>query len=140
MFRDRLIPCKALIQAAQTTEYKDIIDATCGIAFLGTPHQGSTASPIGAFIAWLTTPFFGSNKMLLKSLQWHTAELSNLNESFSNVIKDQEKEIKLFSFYEMINTLFLSILPIGLVGSTPYSSPYHSHLQGCRKGFRDNGI
>jgi hypothetical protein len=115
-----------LVQAAQRPEYRDIIDATCGIAFLGTPHQGSSASAIGAFIAWLTTPFFGSNKMLLKSLQWHTAELSNLHENFHNMIKSQEKEIKIFSFYETGNTLLFNILPVGLVS---FHSFFFSFLQ-----------
>jgi hypothetical protein len=98
------------------------------MAFLGTPHQGSSASAIGAFVAWLTTPLFGSNKMLLKSLQWHAAELSNLKESFHNIIKSQEREIKIFSFYETVDTLLLNILPVGLVSSPPLSHHFTTNI------------
>jgi len=61
--------------------------------------------------------------MLLRSLQRHTIDLSYQKESFSNIIKDQEKEreIKIFSLYETMPTLFLDILPIGLVSAAPFS-------------------
>ena len=61
--------------------------------------------------------------MLLKSLHWHAAELSNLKESFHNIIKSQENGIKIFSFYETVDTLLLNILPVGLV-SFPFF-PHH---------------
>ena len=102
---------KALIRAAKNEEYEDIRDAMCGIVFLGTPHQGSSASAIGSLLAWLTTPFFGSNKMLLRSLQWHTAELANLQQAF---LESFPKGSLVFSLYETLPTLAFGI-PIGLV-------------------------
>jgi hypothetical protein len=110
-----LIKCsnkfKALIRAAKSEEYEDIREALCGIVFLGTPHQGSSASSIGSFLAWLTARFFGSNMMLLKSLQWHASELSNLHQAF---LESFPKGTLVFSFYETLPTLVSSI-SIGLV-------------------------
>jgi hypothetical protein len=49
--------------------------------------------------------------MLLKSLQWHTAELSNLQQAF---LESFPEGTLVFSFYETLPTLAFNI-PIGLV-------------------------
>jgi hypothetical protein len=50
--------------------------------------------------------------MLLRSLQWHTAELTNLQQAF---LESFPKGTLVFSLYETLPTLAFGI-PIGLVG------------------------
>jgi hypothetical protein len=64
-------------------------------------------------VALLTTPFFGSNKMLLKALHWHSEDLVNIHDNFMSSYP--EERCLTFSCYETKDTLFLGFLPIGLV-------------------------
>ena len=84
--RTLLIFRQAICQAETDVRFKDTYNATCGVIFLGTPHQGSDASYPGLLIALLTTPFFGSKAVLLRLLQKHSTELSTLKEKFSQTI------------------------------------------------------
>ena len=103
-------------------DYRDILNATCGIIFLGTPHQGSDVSSLGAFAASVTSLLFGSNKMLLISLQKHSAGLSDLQNNFSASIS---KDIILYSFYETMPTYIFNCIPVGLVSLETISRSYY---------------
>ena len=124
--RRNLILLQAICQAETDTDFKDIYDATCGIIFLGTPHQGSDSSYPGLLVASLTTPLFGSNAMLLRLLQKHSTELSILRQKFSQTIsrmKDSHTQIKdchtrlplLYNFIETKNTLLFNFISLGRV-------------------------
>jgi hypothetical protein len=100
------------LRAEQDPSIEEIHNATCGIVFLGTPHKGSDVAWFGVCLAWITAPFFGSNKMLLKSLTYHDAELVNRQFLFSSSCGPQ---MKICSFYETLPTRFMGF-PLGLVG------------------------
>ncbi len=123
--RTFLIIPQAICQAE--TDFKDICDATCGIIFLGTPHQGSDASYPGLLLALLTTPIFGSKAVLLRLLQKHSTELSTLREKFSRAIsrmKDSHTQMRkdpyerlplVYSFIETKDTLIFNFISLGRV-------------------------
>ena len=127
--RTFLIIRQAICQADPDPDgdYKDIYDATCGIIFLGTPHQGSDASYPALLIALLTTPFFGSNAMLLRILQKHSMELSTLRENFSHRINQMRKSHNqmredhygwlplIYAFIETKDTLMFNFISLGRV-------------------------
>ena len=123
--RTILIIPQAICQAE--TDSKDIYDATCGIIFLGTPHQGSDASYPGLLLALLTTPIFGSKVVLLRLLQKHSTELSTLRKMFSRTIsrmKDSHTQMRekpyerlplIYTFIETKDTLVFNFLSLGRV-------------------------
>ena len=122
---------QALALASSDEEYKDIQDATCAIIFLGTPHQGSGISMFGSAIALLTTPLFGSNKMLMRALQRNSTDLSNLHESFTRKLPDN---ILVVSLFETKATTIFGV-PLGLVCLLIFSVRLLI-LIGRRKKFR----
>ncbi|KAH8878672.1 hypothetical protein GQ53DRAFT_81806 [Thozetella sp. PMI_491] len=102
---------------------REIMDDTCGIIFLGTPHQGSSVSVLGAVMAFLTG-FLGSNATLLLSLKSHQDQLSDLADAFRTSMAQKEdrrqkegrrQKAKIKSFYETKPTYLLGWLSIGLV-------------------------
>ncbi|KAJ9660144.1 hypothetical protein H2201_007051 [Coniosporium apollinis] len=97
-----LVLKEALVRASIGEEYKNIRDATCGVIFLGTPHQGSSVSTLGALAARLTR-LFGSDTTQLVYLQMHSRELANLQARFRKGITEGTK---MFSFYETFPTCF----------------------------------
>jgi hypothetical protein len=118
-----LIACKVLISPRQAIcsagdDEEDILNEMCGFVFLGTPHQGSSVSVLGAIAAYVTG-FLGSNTMLLRSLIQRKAQLSDLNEKFMKIInlkKGQGQNIDLVSFTETKPTYMFNCFSIGLVG------------------------
>lgn len=104
--------CQALIQAREIKEFNEIFDAVSGVLFLGTPHQGSQMSWAAKLLAILTTPFFGSNKMLLRTLEYHEDGLINLQQQFSRLLDKTDKQV--YAFYESLPTRVFG-LSVGLV-------------------------
>jgi hypothetical protein len=104
-----------------------IADDTCGIIFLGTPHQGSPVSVAGATVTFLTG-FLGSNTTLLLSLRNHQAQLTDLERRFRYCMELKERrrqKTEMISFCEAKPTYVLGWLSIGIVSaSTPYISSY----------------
>lgn len=68
-------------------------------------------------MAAATTPLFGSNKMLLKSLQRNNAELSDLQDNFDAC---KPESAVLYSFYEKMPTLLFNYISVGLVGRATF--------------------
>ncbi|KAK1634576.1 hypothetical protein BDP81DRAFT_462415 [Colletotrichum phormii] len=97
---------------------------TCGIIFLGTPHQGSSLSAAGALLSKLTG-FLGSNTTLLIALQSNQTQPSDLEAKFRRVAAD--KQIK--SFFETKPTFFGG-LSIGLVVSRDSATGYSNDSVG----------
>ncbi|KAM3563321.1 hypothetical protein ARSEF4850_002388 [Beauveria asiatica] len=98
---------------------QDIVDATSGILFLGTPHQGSSVSIAGAVLAWMTG-LLGSNTTLLLSLKSNDQQLSTLAANFKQCIassnKRRQENIRISSFYETKKTYLLG-LSLGVIVS-----------------------
>ncbi|CCF33002.1 peptidase C14 [Colletotrichum higginsianum] len=93
-----------------------IRDDTCGIVFLGTPHQGSSLSTAGALVAKLTG-FLGSNTTLLLALRSRGSQLLILERRFRRLVSDQKRDFisKIISFCETKPTFVLGWLSVGLV-------------------------
>ena len=106
---------QAICEAENDEDFKDVHSATSGVIFLGTPHQGSNTSSLGKLVALLTAPFFGSNAMLLRLLQKHSYDLSDLNDMFSQTIQRLQTPPLLQSFIETRHTLLFGWIPLGLV-------------------------
>jgi hypothetical protein len=110
------------------SEAEKIRQATQTILFLGTPHTGSKATKLASFllhylglIAWMC----GSKLLLLKSLEWHSEGLRDLDIEFSETCPEH---ISLYSFYETKDSYF-GIINLGRIADFTSST-----LIGYRKG------
>ena len=98
---------------------KDVVDNTCGIVFLGTPHNGSSLSTAAA-IAAAVSGILGSDATLLFALKDRSPQLSDLEASFRALVNQQEgrkEKLKIVSFYERLPTFALGLFSIGLVST-----------------------
>ena len=98
---------------------RDVIDSTCGIIFLGTPHQGSSVSRLGS-IAARVTGFLGSNTGLLLHLTSHSTELSDLDVRFVDCMVEKEKrrqKTEIVAFCETKPSYLFGWLSVGLVSA-----------------------
>lgn len=108
-------------------ESSNILEDTCGIIFLGTPHQGSSLSIAGALLSQLTG-FLGSNDTLLLNLRRNHSQLSDLEDRFRPLVKHKP----VLSFYERKSTYLLGF-SIGCVSVGPLSHRSCSDFQvDCR--------
>jgi hypothetical protein len=120
---------EAIVRAKVDKKYQEILEATCGIVFLGTPHQGAALSTPASWLAGLLS-LFGSKTMLLKSLQSHDERLNNLQDSFISVISDLPDPLKdhVWSFYETQDTYYLKVVSGGRVCASQRSQPVSSSI------------
>ncbi|KAK3317361.1 hypothetical protein B0T19DRAFT_290469 [Cercophora scortea] len=125
-----------------TTEAREIVNNTSGMIFLGTPHEGSHLSLLGAIVAALSG-FTGSASGVLLSLKHHEAQLSDLESSFRGSIEERKRthDVTIISFYEERPTMIFKWLSLGLIvgrdSARAYSSKHigidtdHSGLNKC---------
>ncbi|KAK1239342.1 hypothetical protein MKX07_008830 [Trichoderma sp. CBMAI-0711] len=97
---------------------QNILEDTCGVTFLGTPHLGSPVAGYGATIAYLTG-FLGSNTGLLLSLRSTGDLLVNLSKAFQQCVnrkkRDTNKETEIVSICEKKPTYLLNWLYAGKI-------------------------
>ncbi|KAK4061460.1 hypothetical protein Trihar35433_9787 [Trichoderma harzianum] len=95
-----------------------ILEDTCGIIFLGTPHLGSPVAGFGATLAYLTG-FLGSNTGLLLLLRSNGEMLVNLSVAFQGCLKRKydnlDKATNIVSICEQKPTYLLNWLYAGLI-------------------------
>ncbi|PTD02227.1 hypothetical protein FCULG_00012144 [Fusarium culmorum] len=108
------IKAKRRRPALCTVESEDILQDTCGIIFLGTPHQGSSLPWLGSIVTFLTKPL-GSDTTLVMSLTGDNSELSNLGQRFEETLKTIARRPHIVSFYETKVT-FLGWFNAGVIG------------------------
>lgn len=78
--------------AVHGEDFRDIRLATCGVIFLGTPHQGS---PVAEYAEWLTRAI-GNDTTLLKTLKKNSPILDWLARDFES----SYGEADIVCFYE----------------------------------------
>ncbi|KAL6693367.1 WD40-repeat-containing domain protein [Trichoderma pleuroticola] len=110
-----------VIKEALSSDLEDtqrILEDTCGIIFLGTPHLGSLVADFGATLAYLTG-FLGSNTGLLLLLRSNSEMLVNLSIAFQSCLErkyqDLDKKTKIVSICEQKPTYLLNWLYAGLI-------------------------
>ncbi|UKZ66219.1 uncharacterized protein TrAtP1_007393 [Trichoderma atroviride] len=140
----------SFIKEALSSDPKDsqkILEDTCGIVFLGTPHLGSPIAGFGAAIAYLTG-FLGSNTGLLFLLRSNGEMLVNLSIAFQQCLERKyhnlDKRTKIISICEQKPTYLLNWLYAGMIvplHSATFSTNFmdvvkvdkdHSGLNKCR--------
>ncbi|CAI7662679.1 unnamed protein product [Penicillium bialowiezense] len=106
---------------------KDIVDSTCGIIFLGTPHHGSPLSSLG-MIAACVTGFMGSAIGLLRFMTSYETQLIDLDARFVDRMKEKahrRQETKVIAFCETLPTRILGYISVGLI--VPQGSALGGH-------------
>ena len=97
---------KAIILAHERSdepEYKDILDNTKGIAFLGTPHRGSDSAWWGAIVANIVKGLSigtSTNSRLVSDLKKDSSSLGSISSQFVH----RTKGIRIYTFYETKKT------------------------------------
>ena len=97
---------KAIILAHERShepEYKDVLDNTKGIAFLGTPHRGSDSAWWGAVVANIVKGLSigtSTNYRLVSDLKKDSSSLGIISSQFVH----RTKGIRIYTFYETKQT------------------------------------
>jgi hypothetical protein len=105
----RIIVKGALIFSNEATdeELKAVKLSTCGIIFLGTPHQGTNYSSLGHVLQnAVMLSLSGKNDRLLQSLESDSKYLELHLEPFKGISSD----FPIVSFFELLPTRFLGIV------------------------------
>ncbi|KAI1465801.1 armadillo-type protein [Daldinia caldariorum] len=118
------IVIKEALSSAQCS--REILEDTCGIIFLGTPHQGSSASFTAAMLAsW--TSLLGSDNTLLLSLQSHGPDLSDLQDRFMRQISSCSRDVPVVYFYETRPTYIMRWFSVGLIVNRDSASGFSAN-------------
>jgi len=106
--------CKAALlhsSEAQTTErmhLKNVAERTKAIAFLGTPHQGSSLASWGTILASLLGYVKQNNKQIIQTLEAEAPHLNELQKRFSNLLEyRKQRGMLLISLVSTRNFLYL---------------------------------
>lgn len=97
---------KAIILAHERSdepEYKDVLDNTKGIAFLGTPHRGSDSAWWGAVVANIVKGLSigtSTNSRLVSDLKRDSTSLGSISTQFVH----RTKGVRIYTFYETRKT------------------------------------
>ena len=102
----------------EITHLNEILPATYGIIFLGTPHRGSSTATLGKISQEITKVLLKQpNLSVLRDLEVNSSTLERISRGFSQII--EQKTIEIHSFREELPTngimASLSFLIIRLV-------------------------
>ena len=93
----------------ETTSCREILPATIGVVFLGTPHQGSKAASLGKMAFELTRCFLKDPDLrILRALERDSEILERISRSFGYVLA--AGHIKVHSFREELGTHGITIV------------------------------
>ncbi|OBT70831.1 hypothetical protein VF21_10112 [Pseudogymnoascus sp. 05NY08] len=104
LVKDAFITAK--LRASRDPGAAEILKATCGIIFLGTPHQGAQLSNLATWLATLTGPILGSNSSLPRSIAYHSTQLDDKDQHFS---QSYDNDTWLYSLYETMDTFLFGL-------------------------------
>lgn len=134
-----LIIKKMLTTAQQSTKDEDqeFAKNTKGVVFYSTPHRGSHVAKVSS-----ATKFFFFPTVEVQDLEWESAALADLQQSFKDMVKQTEMEV--VSFGEMLSTPYLGVdltfVPEDSSNpgiGTHYQVP-HNHMNICKPKDRNS--
>jgi hypothetical protein len=87
----------------EVTYLKDVLPATYGVIFLGTPHRGSSVATLGKIAQEITRILWKSpNVSVLRDLEVSSQTLERIGRGFNQILV--ERQIEIHSFREDIPT------------------------------------
>jgi hypothetical protein len=93
----------------EKTFLNEILPATAGVCFLGTPHRGSKVASLGKIAFEISKVFFQDpNLKILRALEVNTEILDRVARSFCHIL--QEEIIQVHSFREELETKGIMIV------------------------------
>jgi hypothetical protein len=94
-----IIVKQALVEAKLNDVFETIRDATYGIAFFGTPHQGGNFAKLGDMVASIVRGVLGNLKnTFMEALKKDSSLLDTLVDNFRHQVEDYD----VLSFYETL--------------------------------------
>ena len=106
------------------THLKEILPATIGVMFLGTPHHGSKAASLGKVAFEISRVFFQNpNTDILRGLERNSEILERITRSFGQILA--AGNLRVHSFREELDTKGMSI-----VDASSYSIGYLYETKG----------
>ena len=94
----------------EATHLKDILPATIGVAFLGTPHRGSKTASLGKIAFELSRLLLQNpNIKILRTLEGQSEILDRISRSFAQILASHD-DLKVHSFQEDFDTKGVSIV------------------------------
>jgi hypothetical protein len=94
--------------------YKDIVQSTCSIVFLATPHRGSNLAEVLNGILSVSI-FNHSPKQYIAELKANSPTLQEINEQFRNIATN----LQIISFFETMPTS-IGLKKVVLISSNAY--------------------
>jgi len=105
-----------IARGAAQQHLKDILGSTAAIAFMGTPHCGSTYADWATPLTRLSKALRQTNSQIVQALKPGSEMLANLEHEFHTMLDDQirnqKQTMEIFCFYEE-----LPVIGIGKVGT-----------------------
>ena len=95
----------------EVTYLKDVLPATHGIVFLGTPHRGSSVATLGKIAQEITKILWKSpNMSVLRDLEVNSQTLDRVSRGFNQILVDFPIEIHSFREELPTNGLMVGFL------------------------------
>lgn len=103
-------------RGAAQQHFKDLLNSTVAIAFMGTPHMGANKANWASPITRLSNMLRKTNEEIVQVLKPGSEMLANLQQEFHTMLDDRSRNegrfIDIFCFYEEI-----AVIGIGEVSS-----------------------
>lgn len=124
-----LVCQEALLVCLNPTEeyHRDILASTRGVAFLGTPHAGSSLQKFASAVADIINlcPIKKPNKDILEVLNRHSQVLANIKDGFLTMVRTRKENhlptIRLHTFVEE-----LPVTALGHVSICSFANIYNT--------------
>ncbi|CAG8897091.1 unnamed protein product [Penicillium egyptiacum] len=124
-----------ICRGAAQQHYKDVLDSTAAIAFMGTPHLGSNKAAWALPLTRLANVLRTANKELIQALAPGSEMLANLQQEFHTMLEDRRnhgKKLEMFCFYEELEVTGVGKIvsdQSAILASCPNRSIHGNHMQ-----------